>query len=105
MRKPRREATVGRSARMIAAQHAVAPGLTEAMMARMVDRHHFDGTPAPATPGNVLEPMPEWIGISGDWQAGPSGGSARAAVWAGLALLAVPLAFYMLRGQHEADRS
>jgi hypothetical protein len=40
--RPRREVYVGNSARMLAGQYRVAPGLTERLLGRMVDRQHLD---------------------------------------------------------------
>lgn len=65
---PKREVFVGNSGRLLARLHAIAPGRTERKMARMVDRNHLRDTPAPHTPGNVLEPMAGWTGVSGNWR-------------------------------------
>jgi NAD(P)-dependent dehydrogenase (short-subunit alcohol dehydrogenase family) len=67
-RRPRRELIVGRAGRAVTVQHAVAPGLSERMMARSFDRHHLQHRPAPPTPGNLFEPMEGWTGTSGGWE-------------------------------------
>jgi NAD(P)-dependent dehydrogenase (short-subunit alcohol dehydrogenase family) len=72
-RSPRRQVFVGKAGRMLAFQHSVAPSLTQRLMARMVDRKHLRDTPASPTPGNVLEPMSEWTGVSGGWRTDASG--------------------------------
>jgi NAD(P)-dependent dehydrogenase (short-subunit alcohol dehydrogenase family) len=65
---PRREVYVGNSARMLAGQYRTAPGLTEWLMGRMVDRQHLDRhRPAAPTPGNVHAPMPEGTTVDGGW--------------------------------------
>jgi short-subunit dehydrogenase len=69
--KPRREAIVGNSARMLGKLHTIAPGLAERLMARMVDRNHLQDHPAPPQPGNVKTPMAEWTGVSGNWRDEP----------------------------------
>jgi short-subunit dehydrogenase len=67
-KKPMREAFVGNSGRMVARLHAIAPRLTERLMARMVERNHLRDTPAQNTQGNILEPMAQWTGVSGNWR-------------------------------------
>jgi hypothetical protein len=37
-------------------------------MAQQVDQDHLQDKPAPATNGNLFEPMPEYTSISGGWQ-------------------------------------
>ena len=49
---------MGNSGRMMALQHALAPGMTEWRMARMVDRMHFpQNQRTVVTRGNLFEPM------------------------------------------------
>lgn len=67
-KRPKREVYVGNAARMMSAQFTLAPGLTERTLATMVDRRHLQEKPEKPTPGNVLEPMEEWTGVSGGWQ-------------------------------------
>ncbi len=65
--KPKNDVFVGNVGRVAALQHAVAPAMTERMMAHMVDRNMFENRPARETPGAVLSPMPEHSGASGGW--------------------------------------
>jgi NAD(P)-dependent dehydrogenase (short-subunit alcohol dehydrogenase family) len=65
---PRREVVVGPMGRNLTIQAKVAPGLTERMMARQVDRMHLYRTrPAPATSGNLFAPAPGTGSVSGGW--------------------------------------
>lgn len=82
--RPRRELIVGMSGRMIAAQHWLTPGLAERQMARRVDKKHLKDEPAPATPGNLFEPMPQYSAVSGGWRR--RNGRGRKIAVAGLAL-------------------
>jgi NAD(P)-dependent dehydrogenase (short-subunit alcohol dehydrogenase family) len=68
VRRPRPEIPVGNSARIFTLSARMAPGLTEALAARMVDRQHLGDTPTASTPGNLFEPLPETTGISGGWE-------------------------------------
>jgi NAD(P)-dependent dehydrogenase (short-subunit alcohol dehydrogenase family) len=88
-RKPRRQAFVGNAGRMIAAQHTLAPNLTQRMMAAMVERQHLQDRPAGPSPGNVFEPMAAWTSPSGGWRR--RDGNGATGLLAGLALIAVPL--------------
>jgi len=83
--RPRRELIVGMSGKMIAAQHWLAPGMSERQMARRVDQKHFQDRPAPPTPGNLFEPMPQWNSVSGGWKSNGSGRGRKLAA-AGLAI-------------------
>jgi hypothetical protein len=66
--RPRRAVYVGNSARMLAGQYRMAPGLTERLMGRMVDRQHLDRhRPAPPTAGNLHMPVPEGTTVEGGW--------------------------------------
>lgn len=68
-RRPRREVVVGRSGQALLQLHRLAPGLTEALMARQVPREHFQQERRAApTEGNVLAPVPRWTGASGGWR-------------------------------------
>jgi NAD(P)-dependent dehydrogenase (short-subunit alcohol dehydrogenase family) len=66
--RPRREMFVGNAGRLLAWQHALAPGLTERMVARAVDRSHFQDRPAEPTQGNLFEPVPFGTSASGGWK-------------------------------------
>jgi NAD(P)-dependent dehydrogenase (short-subunit alcohol dehydrogenase family) len=66
--RPRREVLVGNAARMLQAQFSLAPGLTERMVATMVDRQHLrQDRPAEPTSGTLFEPMDQWTSADGGW--------------------------------------
>ncbi|WP_207459958.1 SDR family oxidoreductase [Azospirillum sp. SYSU D00513] len=68
--RPRREAFVGNSGRMLTLQRRLAPAMTERMMARMVDRQHFrQNERAVVTRGNLFEPVGAEDGVTGGWRA------------------------------------
>ena len=74
--RPRREVTVGGSARLMQLLHAVAPGLLERGAREEVERRTFTDAPQPPTTGNLFEPMPEWTGVTGGWRVPAPTGSA-----------------------------
>lgn len=66
--RPQREIIVGQAAYLQVLEKTLAPEIYERMMARQVDQDHFqDHKPAPRTDGNVMEPMLDYTGISGNW--------------------------------------
>jgi short-subunit dehydrogenase len=68
VRVPRREVIVGPMGRNLVLQSKLAPGLTERLMARQVDRSHLYRTkPAPASQGNLYEPAAGTGSVSGGW--------------------------------------
>jgi NAD(P)-dependent dehydrogenase (short-subunit alcohol dehydrogenase family)/pimeloyl-ACP methyl ester carboxylesterase len=87
---PRREALVGRAGRMLSLLHTVAPGFAERLLARQVETDHFQDAPAPASAGNLFEPLPQWASVSGGWKVG-GGAPRRYVAAAGLATLAPAL--------------
>ncbi|WP_207458617.1 SDR family oxidoreductase [Azospirillum sp. SYSU D00513] len=107
--RPQREVFVGNMGRMTALQNAVAPGMTEKMMAHMIEHDMFQNRPARDTSGAVLAPMPEYHGASGGWRerngfgdlqgsgqgqayAGGTGGRReRRFSWTNLALFLIPI--------------
>ncbi|WP_119462038.1 SDR family oxidoreductase [Rhodospirillaceae bacterium SYSU D60014] len=102
---PRREAFAGLSGRIAALGHGVAPALVEPMMARQVERKHFQPLPAAPTRGNLFEPMGEGADARGGWQqlnqrqrSGPS------TTWTALALLSIPLGIYAWRRARLGSR-
>jgi NAD(P)-dependent dehydrogenase (short-subunit alcohol dehydrogenase family) len=106
-KRPRREVFVGNSARLFWIQYLLAPGLTERLMAIMVDKLHlYQDKPAPPTSGNLFEPMAEGTGTSGGWKTSSgrnkadnrSGGSVISRIATGVGILAsVLLALRWLR--------
>lgn len=95
--RPQREVFVGNMGRLAALQHAVAPTMTERMMAHTIDRGMFDNRPAHDTSGGVLSPMPEHHGASGGWmeraegRGTGGGGHGRHFSWTNLALFLLPI--------------
>lgn len=89
----RRETMVGHAARQFTAMRTLSTSLAERMFARLVEKRHFQDRPAQPSRGNLYEPMEEYFGTSGGWQAkGRKRGGAFAALAAvaavGLGILA-----------------
>ncbi len=93
---PRREAFVGRGPSLLALTHAMAPAITERMIARAVEREHFGDAPAPRGAGNLFTPQAD--SVHGGWAENGAGRGGRTAlaVAAGAAL-AVPVGVYAWR--------
>jgi short-subunit dehydrogenase len=90
--RPRREAFAGRAGRLLAWQKTLTPGLTEGMVARLVETNHFQaGVNAPRSSGNVQAPAPGWTGVSGGWARQSSRSALKRLLFAGLALAVVPM--------------
>jgi short-subunit dehydrogenase len=69
VRQPRREVVAGPAGRGLLVQAKLAPGLTERVMARQVDRAHLSRTePAPASAGNLYRPTPGPGSAHGEWR-------------------------------------
>ena len=70
VRLPRREVVSGPLGRLLLLAHGLAPGLTERIFARQVDRRHLSRTrPAAATSGTLYEPAadPRTDEVAGGW--------------------------------------
>ncbi|HEY7123331.1 MAG TPA: SDR family oxidoreductase [Ktedonobacterales bacterium] len=93
---PRREVSVGGAGIMLKGLHAVAPNLTERLMAMQVDRKHLTDQPAGPTPGNLFAPMPEWDRVSGGWQK-PARSTARNVLVGGVVAAAASAGWLLLR--------
>lgn len=65
---PRREVLVGGAPKALVVGHALAPGLAEKMMAKRVEKKHFQDRSAPASEGNVFKPMAGEGRVSGGWR-------------------------------------
>lgn len=104
--RPRREVFVGNAGRALALLRTLVPGLAEALVARQVDRDHFqDGWPAAPTDGNLFQPA------SGNGRGSVRGGwierehpperqrSAVGLAALGFAAVALPLGLYALAQQ------
>jgi NAD(P)-dependent dehydrogenase (short-subunit alcohol dehydrogenase family) len=55
-------------ARVLPLLKAIAPGWIEAYVGNLVRKRQFRDEPAPASPGNLFEPMAEGDDISGGWR-------------------------------------
>jgi short-subunit dehydrogenase len=91
---PRREALVGTMAKVMAAQHRLAPELAERMMTRSTRARVFKDAPAPATSGALWRPVPDGLRVSGGWKERTS--RERSRLLAGAAVAAVPLMLALL---------
>lgn len=92
--EPKREVYVGKAPKLLAFEHVTMPGLMERTYPHMVDREHLAAESVEPTQGNVLEPMPQWASIRGDWKPAEPPRSrlpAIAATAAGVAASAVAL--------------
>lgn len=94
---PKREVVVGNAGRMLLLVHRLAPGLAERILARQVEKDHFQDAPAPPSPGNLFEPMPQWTGVSGGWKRPAPLRIPRAATVGMAALVPLLLAWLWLR--------
>lgn len=66
---PQREVFVGSAGRRITAMHTMAPGVAERTFAKQIDKDHLsEDQPAPASPGNLFEPVLEDAGATGGWK-------------------------------------
>jgi NAD(P)-dependent dehydrogenase (short-subunit alcohol dehydrogenase family) len=94
---PVRELVVGRRSRALVLQQALAPALTERLMAYMTERRHFEtgGVPA-ASPGNLFEPSAFPAQTSGGWSS-PQSAMLRAAAAVALAWVGA-WTYWQLRG-------
>lgn len=85
--KPTSEVMVGRSARMISAQHTVSPSMGERAMAQMVDKQHlYQDRRAEPNSGNLFEPMPQFSSVSGGWMQAEHGQASSSSMSIGLML-------------------
>ena len=87
---PRREVVVGNAGRLMAMQQTLAPGMSERMVATMVDRQHLADVPAAPTSGSLFSPMGPGASIEGGWR--PSNGSKARKLATALAV-GIPAAF------------
>ncbi len=91
-RFPRREVVVGNAARVAVQQHKLMPGVTERTMGALVKRLHLrQDRPAPATRGNLYEPVVDDETVHGGWH-GRERTTVRRVATAGLVLAGVAAA-------------
>jgi len=80
---------VGNAGRMLHVLHTLAPALHDAVLARQVERDHFEDRSASKTPGNLFDALPHYTGTSGGWRGKPAVGARL-----GLPLLALGSVFF-----------
>lgn len=68
VKQPQREVIVGQAGYLMVTQSTFAPELYEQTAAHQIDQNHLEHKPAPPTEGNLFEPMPQHIGVSGGWR-------------------------------------
>jgi short-subunit dehydrogenase len=95
---PRREAYVGGSARELAALTSLAPGLSERVIALLVDRLHLSRERSvPPTNGNLFAPVAEGTTVDGGWKPRGSKRVLRNILIGAAALVPAALGFLWLR--------
>jgi len=67
-RSPKREVTYSRAGRFAEIAHSLAPALYNRLLPPAFERGNYDDAPAPAGPGNVLEPAGRGA-VSGSWRS------------------------------------
>jgi NAD(P)-dependent dehydrogenase (short-subunit alcohol dehydrogenase family) len=65
---PRRRRLVGRGARAMIILHALGGALAERLVASQIEHDHFLDEPAPASPGNLFQPVAHGDGVNGEWR-------------------------------------
>jgi hypothetical protein len=65
------------------------------MLARRVEKEHFEDRLVPRSAGNLFEPMAEWAGVSGGWTADAGMARRGFTVPAGLAAIVPALAAWV----------
>jgi short-subunit dehydrogenase len=65
---PQREVFIDATGRMLAVFKTLAPQLAERMVAKKVERDHFQDASAPPTTGNIFKPVPGCASVSGGWR-------------------------------------
>jgi short-subunit dehydrogenase len=65
---PKREVVVGSAGRQMLLLRTMAPATAEKLIARRVDRNHFQKRQTPASDGNLYQPMRQWNTIGGGWR-------------------------------------
>ena len=87
---PQREVVVGNAGRLMTMQQTLAPGMSERMLATMIDKQHLGGVPAPPTSGSLFSPMGPGASVDGGWR--PSDGTSKTRKLATAALVGIPAA-------------
>jgi hypothetical protein len=88
--RPQREVVVGNAGRLMTMQQTLAPGMSERMLATMIDKQHLADDPAPSTSGSLFSPIGPGASIGGGWR--PADGPSRARKLATAALVGIPAA-------------
>jgi short-subunit dehydrogenase len=101
--RPQREVFIGQAARLAALAHAIAPGLTEPLIARQVERKHFQDRTALPSAGNLFGPLHD--APTGSWRSTrPRQRDGRRHAHLGLAGAAAGLALLLLARQLRRKR-
>lgn len=88
--KPRREVYVGPAGAVMAKSRTLAPALAEKMVAKQVEKEHFQDRFEEPTEGNLYKPMPGFNSVTGGWREREASGGKRGAI-AGAAAVAAGL--------------
>jgi NAD(P)-dependent dehydrogenase (short-subunit alcohol dehydrogenase family) len=86
---PQREVVVGNAGRLMTMQQTLAPGMSERMLATMIDKQHLADIPAPPTSGSLFSPIGPGASIDGGWRPN---GTSKARKLATAALVGIPAA-------------
>jgi short-subunit dehydrogenase len=97
--RPRREVYAGSAGAVMAKARVVAPETAEKMMARQVDKEHFQDAFEEPKEGNLYRPMSEFNTVSGNWREPGSEGGGQGRKVAGVAAAVAGLGAigYLLR--------
>ncbi len=102
--KPRAQAMVGALTPLTRLGHAVAPRLMEKIAGYGAHRHFGSTPPAPATDGNLFEPMEQGRGVAGGYKTAPPGWVSPLVVASVAAAAAAAYAGYARRQHGHEDR-
>ena len=91
--RPRREVFVGRVGKLVALQHAIAPDLTERMIARATERELFEDRKMRNSRGNLFKPTKPSV-VHGGWIE-QEGSRESPLIVAAAALAALPLGAFI----------
>lgn len=97
IQRPRAEIYPGAPVRAATFLHFISPRLYERITGRAVEQGHFQPVPAPPSPGNVFEPMPQYSSVSGGWPHTARFNWIAAAASGGIVLGLPLLAWYAMR--------
>jgi NAD(P)-dependent dehydrogenase (short-subunit alcohol dehydrogenase family) len=93
---PCREIFVGNAGRMINMMRTIAPPIAEKMMAKQVDKDHFQDRRAPSFQGNLSQPMTEFESVSGGWMGEGINGNGSSKKMLGAVALGIGAGLFLL---------